>query len=630
MKKLFFTARYAVLAVVLFLGSCLTAAAQFSVASPTCMAHTVAPTITTTNFSYTLLTGQVFSRWGAIGGISIPNTVGTVAGAVRTIAVTSTGFGRGRLTIYLTSSGCSTESAISLDINKSFAQATAPVTFTGPACVLPGVAYGYIVSQPIVSTAAQIAAGLADTYTWDYPAGATIVTSGDGSAALITMPGAFTTKKFVRVTIGACNAPNAANNFREIQLTVQPLKPSLTLASGIATCKADLAPFTLSYSAEAGVNYTWSIPNGWTIAYSTGNTGTGLVSSYTTAGTPTVTITPTTATFGDIGVTASYPTGGCGTSTATPFAVTRQLTTANVITSSVAGCLTAGNNVTFTVNPGFPLGTVYKWTLPTGWAATTNSTNSITVPVGTTSGDVTVQVVPNPTTAPTVVCNNAPPAKLTVTVSGTTVVPAGGGATIACTYTLTDLGFGLYRTLRDTPNPAVLDCLPEQFFYTITGPGPTFTPITSSPPNNTTAPLNNASPNFQSLVAVPLGSIVTVVGTKSSNCLRMTKIITTTVSYIPRGVANPGNGGSSVSALTEQTVVYPNPAGNLLQVNLPVKQAGTSRLTLTDALGRVVLTRTTEEARATLDVRGLPEGSYTLRTTVPGGKEQAQAVQVQH
>ena len=630
MKKLFFAARYAVLSAVLLLGSCLTAAAQFNVASPACMAHTVSP-LTTTTFSYTLTGAQVFSRWGVIGDISIPNTVGTVVGAMRSIAVTSTGFGKGRLALYVTSSGCSTESAINLDINKLFAQSTVlpmptSVTFTGQSCVVAGQPYGYVVSSPLVSTAAQIAAGLADTYTWDIPTGATAVFSGDKSAALITMPATFTTKRYVRVAIGACNAANIATSFLEIPLTTQPLKPVLAFVSGIVSCKADQMPFTLSYYAEAGVNYTWSIPATWSITYSTGNTGANLVSSYALSGTQSVNITPGNATYGDIGVTASYSTGGCGTTTALPYPITRQTTTANTITPSVSGCLTTGSNVTFSVNSGFPQGTVYKWTLPAGWAATANSGSVITVPVGTASGDVTVQVVPNPLNFPNVVCNNAPPAKLAVTVSG----PNGCGHQIT-------IGCGTYQDSRLSPVPLTAGCITTIHDWTITGP--TGNLIASS----ATAP---SSPNpygatflfstYYPTTSIPAGSVIRSIATNPGTCLRVVTTTPPTVAdYIPgvscRGInPNPGNGGSSVSVLTEQAVVYPNPTGSLLQVNLPVKQAGTSRLTLTDALGRVVLTRTTEDTRTTLDVRHLPAGTYTLRTTVPGGKEQAQTVVIEH
>ncbi len=79
------------------------------------------------------------------------------------------------------------------------------------------------------------------------------------------------------------------------------------------------------------------------------------------------------------------------------------------------------------------------------------------------------------------------------------------------------------------------------------------------------------------------------------------------------------------SAVAADFSLYPNPTNARLVIELP-PGSGTVQLTLTDALGRVVLTTTSEGPHTTLDVRTLPEGTYTLRTTVPGGKEQAQTV----
>jgi hypothetical protein len=584
------------------------------VSGPTCIPH---PTVTNAQYTYTLGAGQTYSSWGTKGDLTVVSS--SVSGTTYTANVQSTGFGRGQVIFYYTSGGCSPV-PVPLSVNKTFSQSNA--TLLGPSCVVAGGAYGYIASPPLVSTAAQISNNIGiDSYTWDLPTGATAVYSGDHSAAVVTMPATFTTNRYVRVTIGACN--NAVTEYLEIPLSTQPLKPLLSLASGAATCKDNLSAFTFSYNVQIGVNYTWSLPNGWTISLPNTVSGTvsglsGTTVSYSSAVAQTATITPSTATFGDVSVTAAYPTGGCLASPSDVFHVTRQLTTATNITASPSGCLTPGSSVTFSFTNPFPANTAFQWTLPTGsgWAITTNNGNSIVATVGTGPGDVFAQVAG---------CNTGGSNTLHVDVTSNN----------GCSYKINDNGCGVYQAVRSAPLPVTNACLAEQYYFTITGPGPSFTPIASSPAN-TTSPLNNTA-NFYSPpsnVSVPAGSIVTVVATKASTCLRVVKTLTTADDYIPgvtcRGVNNPSDGGATSSPIGEQTVVYPNPAGSFLQVDLPVKKAGPSQLTLTDALGRVVLSTRTEEIRTKLDVRHVPAGIYTLRTTVPGGKEQAQTVVVQH
>ncbi len=75
--------------------------------------------------------------------------------------------------------------------------------------------------------------------------------------------------------------------------------------------------------------------------------------------------------------------------------------------------------------------------------------------------------------------------------------------------------------------------------------------------------------------------------------------------------------------------LYPNPADALLWVEL-VPGGGAVRLTLCDALGRTVRAVTTGAARTALDVRGLPEGTYTLRAVLPNGQVLTQPVLVRH
>ena len=75
--------------------------------------------------------------------------------------------------------------------------------------------------------------------------------------------------------------------------------------------------------------------------------------------------------------------------------------------------------------------------------------------------------------------------------------------------------------------------------------------------------------------------------------------------------------------------LYPNPADERLYLKLP-PGGGPVQLTLLDALGRTVRATTTDHARTTLDVRGLPVGSYWLRAVRADGQAGSRAVQINH
>jgi len=71
-------------------------------------------------------------------------------------------------------------------------------------------------------------------------------------------------------------------------------------------------------------------------------------------------------------------------------------------------------------------------------------------------------------------------------------------------------------------------------------------------------------------------------------------------------------------ALPPGWALYPVPADAFLALEL-APGTGPVQLALLDALGRVVRTTTTSTTRATLDVRNLPDGTYTLRAQTREG-----------
>ncbi|MBD2766549.1 T9SS type A sorting domain-containing protein [Hymenobacter sp. BT664] len=363
------------------------------VVGSTCIDY-VAPTLAAPNptqqiytYTYQLGSNQTFVSWTTRGDVQVVGTYSS--GNIYAADVIATDYGRGRIEANVSTGGCGA-TAYGLTVNKSFAKLADTAITIPPGCIEANKTYAFTV-PPIVSSAAQIAAQIGiDSYTWvGFPEGSKSTYSGDRSAVTVTMPASLSGSFTVQVQIGTCN------NGQIMQRTVnfQPTRPDLTLVAGTATCKTDLAAFTISYTPQPAVNYLWSIPSGWTISPVGANTGVGV--SYTSAQltaspTQTVTITPTTASIEDISVTAKYGSGSCSETPSLPFRVTRQLTTAaNPITVSPASCLTPGTSVTFSV-ANAPANAALTWTLPgADWAITSSTATSIMATVGASGGNVT-------------------------------------------------------------------------------------------------------------------------------------------------------------------------------------------------------------------------------------------------
>jgi hypothetical protein len=65
--------------------------------------------------------------------------------------------------------------------------------------------------------------------------------------------------------------------------------------------------------------------------------------------------------------------------------------------------------------------------------------------------------------------------------------------------------------------------------------------------------------------------------------------------------------------------VYPNPASNFLQVEIPMAIANRVTLLLTDALGRIIKTELAEAGtRVQMDISMLSPGVYCLHTSAIG------------
>jgi len=128
---------------------------------------------------------------------------------------------------------------------------------------------------------------------------------------------------------------------------------------------------TYSVTNVAGTTYNWSFPAGWT------QTGGGTTNSVT------VTVG---AGSGNISVT---PSNSCGNGTARTLAVSPSTVPAQ------PGAITGNNSLCFGTSQSYsvPLtgGVTYNWSFPAGWTQTGGgTTNSVTVTVGSGSGNITV------------------------------------------------------------------------------------------------------------------------------------------------------------------------------------------------------------------------------------------------
>ena len=196
------------------------------------------------------------------------------------------------------------------------------------------------------------------TYAWTLPAGWT------GSS----------TSNSITVTVGAGNGDitvtpsNACGDgtSRSLAVLIDNLPSHPTSISGSAN---PCAGSSQSYSVTnvAGITYAWTLPAGWT-GTSTSNAITVTVG----AGNGDITVTPSNA---------------CGDGTSRTMAITVEDTPTQASTISGDANPCEGSSQTYSVSN--VAGITYAWTLPAGWTGTSTS-NSITVTVGVSNGDISV------------------------------------------------------------------------------------------------------------------------------------------------------------------------------------------------------------------------------------------------
>ncbi len=600
---------------------------------------------------------EVIDKWTLQGdGVATTGTTGT------TFSFSPIGFGKARVTVnYYYNTGATTPvfcsggtvpitcpgggqlttpvrayATRSYDFFKVFTKAQAGFDVKGPTCVPvvnPSVVYS--VEPGVISTQNQIAAGIdIDKYTWTvtYTSGLAIgtnvprITSGDGSTITIpqtsyTGPNAGSFK--VAVKVGTCNTVQPdilVTLVGDLGASVSNFPACIPIGSTASTS------FTLN--TVAGVNYTLNttigllssttpvvIPAANSIAITgTGNAVTVNLTGITTTNTGTVTIS---------GVGGN---GNCFGTQTIVRQVTRQLVGGTNLITPV--CVTPNSTAVLTLSnaPQATAGQAINWVVPTGagWAITSGQgTNAITVTTGAAAATITAQAG---------TCNNGGTGIISqaVGVSGPVsgcnlTISNSGGATPGCSFT---------ASVPAAPCPLNnANRYTTWRLYDLSRP----LPVSNQLVETVTVPLNFQSTGsisfaYQTSIAGTARVEVDVVNTApGGSCLRST-FGTSGLDFVfcPPGGRAAAPGSSAAAKLARQEVrAYPNPSNGLLTVDLTPAE-GTTQLSLVDALGRTVQTTTTDHARAALDVRGLPEGTYTLRAVRPGGKVLTQTVQVQH
>ena len=256
-------------------------------------------------------------------------------------------------TVSVTTAGGTTTSAATFTINPL---PTQPSGIIGDTVPCAGLSKTYSVTN---------VAGV--TYTWAFPSGWTQTAGGTSNSVTVTVG---TTSGNITVTpSNSCG--NGTSRTLAVTPSNVPAQPS-AITGNATPCSGSSQIY--SVTNVLGTTYSWSLPLGWS----------------QTAGGTTNSITVTTnGTSGSISVT---PSNGCGIGTSQTLAVTTSTipTQPSTITGNTSLC--SGTSQTYSVT-NVP-GTNYTWTFPSGWTQTAGgTTNSITVTVGSNSGNI--QVTPS-------------------------------------------------------------------------------------------------------------------------------------------------------------------------------------------------------------------------------------------
>ncbi len=202
--------------------------------------------------------------------------------------------------------------------------------------------------------------GTPTSWNWSFPGGTPATSTLQNPTITYNTPGTYD----VTLVVDDGNGPATSTITSYITINDVPAQPS-AINGDIAPCEG--TTITYDVTLDFGVNYTWSLPAGWT-----GSSTTNTISATVGASAGTITVTPAN----------SCGSGQSQTLNVTPVNIPAQ-------PSAISG----NNNVCETASETYSVtnvsGVSYVWSLPTSWTGT-STTNSITATVGNTGGTITV------------------------------------------------------------------------------------------------------------------------------------------------------------------------------------------------------------------------------------------------
>ena len=294
------------------------------------------------------VTGINSYTWSVPAGWTIVSGQGT-----RTVVLRA-GTAGGNISVSA-GNGCSNSEATPLAVTVSAKPAKPAITGNTSSCVGATMTF----SAGVIPDATG--------YTWSVPTGWAIK-SGQGTSSIEVEAGSSAGDVVVVVT-NKCGNGEAAT--MPVKGTTAPATPA-SITGNTAVCPV---PETLTYAVngpEAGAEYTWEVPAGWSIV-----SGQGTAKITVTSGT----------TGGSISVKG---TNACGTGSATALGVT--ITTPPATPGTVRDNSNVCDGLTYTVD-AVQGATGYTWSVPAGFTITAGqgtATIKVKADNSTAKGDVTV------------------------------------------------------------------------------------------------------------------------------------------------------------------------------------------------------------------------------------------------
>lgn len=398
------------------------------------------------------------------------------------------------------------------------------------------------------------------SYHWTVPSG-TIIVSGQGTNTLVVrwpfsaIHSGLSGDICVTYT-AACGTSVASCLPVSVQLSI-PVRPN-SISGAPTACDGDIALYSVTAVARA-TSYNWTVPAGATI---TGGQGTNIITVQY----------ENTFTGGSITVSAS---NGCGTGPERMKTIARNILKAPASINGLANGVCGASGVGYTCS-NVSGATSYFWSVPAG-ATITGGQGSTSIVVdysgSFTSGAITVNAVNG----------------------------CGGGATRSITVKATPGQPGTIAGLNPQCTGATatyeVAAMPGVSTYTWTVPAGFA--IQSGQGTKTVQVTMPSTPALNKTISVKASNSC---GTGSTRYLTGINVL-----YCIRAAETTG-------AIQD---LYPNPAQDLIHLNLRMETAGQAEIRLLDLSGRIVQTTSAElpegESMISVQIQDLPQGLYLVQ-----------------